>query len=84
MEDKHIPRMVSELGTPVHIPPVTDKTYSGCDLPSHLYSFSFNLNPNWSKELCDQPEILQCEQPIPRLLLLPTELTQNRYGGYRR
>jgi hypothetical protein len=33
---------------------------SGCDLPSHLYSFSFNLNPNWSKQLCEQPEILQC------------------------
>ncbi|KAK5049313.1 hypothetical protein LTR84_004242 [Exophiala bonariae] len=32
---------------------------SGCDLPSHLYSFSFNLNPNWSKQLCEQPEILQ-------------------------
>ncbi|KIX05945.1 uncharacterized protein Z518_03919 [Rhinocladiella mackenziei CBS 650.93] len=31
----------------------------GCDLPSHLYSFSFNLNPDWSKELCEQPEILQ-------------------------
>ncbi|OJZ79600.1 hypothetical protein ASPFODRAFT_66055 [Aspergillus luchuensis CBS 106.47] len=34
-------------------------TWRGCDLPSHLYSFSFNLNPNWSKELCEQPEILQ-------------------------
>ncbi|KAF6836749.1 monooxygenase [Colletotrichum plurivorum] len=31
----------------------------GCDLKSHLYSFSFNLNPDWSKELCEQPEILQ-------------------------
>ncbi|KAF4553588.1 Pyridine nucleotide-disulfide oxidoreductase-like protein 16 [Elsinoe fawcettii] len=31
----------------------------GCDLPSHLYSFSFNPNPNWSKELCEQAEILQ-------------------------
>ncbi|OAA63463.1 Flavin monooxygenase-like protein [Niveomyces insectorum RCEF 264] len=31
----------------------------GCDLKSHLYSFSFNPNPNWSKELCEQPEILQ-------------------------
>ncbi|KAL0932491.1 monooxygenase [Colletotrichum truncatum] len=31
----------------------------GCDLKSHLYSFSFNLNPNWSKELCEQAEILQ-------------------------
>ncbi|OAG43054.1 hypothetical protein AYO21_02673 [Fonsecaea monophora] len=31
----------------------------GCDIPSHLYSFSFNPNPNWSIELCEQPEILQ-------------------------
>lgn len=31
----------------------------GCDVPSHLYSFSFALNPNWSKALCEQPEILQ-------------------------
>ncbi|KAH9214487.1 monooxygenase [Leptodontidium sp. 2 PMI_412] len=31
----------------------------GCDIPTHLYSFSFNLNPHWSKELCDQAEILQ-------------------------
>ncbi|KAI8648281.1 hypothetical protein NCS55_01497300 [Fusarium keratoplasticum] len=31
----------------------------GCDLKSNLYSFSFNPNPNWSKELCEQPEILQ-------------------------
>ncbi len=34
---------------------------SGCDVPTHLYSFSFNLNPNWSKELCDQLEILECK-----------------------
>ncbi|KAI0894275.1 monooxygenase [Annulohypoxylon nitens] len=31
----------------------------GCDVASHLYSFSFNLNPNWSRELCEQAEILQ-------------------------
>lgn len=31
----------------------------GCDVPSQLYSFSFNLNPNWSKPLCEQPEILE-------------------------
>ncbi|KAF2146170.1 uncharacterized protein K452DRAFT_324192 [Aplosporella prunicola CBS 121167] len=31
----------------------------GCDVHSHLYSFSFNLNPDWSKELAEQPEILQ-------------------------
>ncbi|KPM43012.1 hypothetical protein AK830_g3538 [Neonectria ditissima] len=35
-------------------------TYPGCgsDVPIHLYSFSFNLNPNWSQELVDQKEIL--------------------------
>src|SRR3954454_17601342 len=28
-----------------------DNTYPGaaCDVPSHLYSFSFELNPNWSR-----------------------------------
>lgn len=31
----------------------------GCDVPSQLYSFSFNPNPNWSKPLCEQPEILE-------------------------
>ncbi|KAF7557823.1 hypothetical protein G7Z17_g488 [Cylindrodendrum hubeiense] len=35
-------------------------SYPGCgsDVPIHLYSFSFNLNPNWSQELVDQKEIL--------------------------
>ncbi|KAI8991772.1 monooxygenase [Mycotypha africana] len=34
-------------------------TYPGCacDIPSHLYSFSFELNPNWSKKYSDQKEI---------------------------
>ncbi|KAE8333967.1 hypothetical protein BDV39DRAFT_211999 [Aspergillus sergii] len=32
----------------------------GCDVPTILYSFSFNQNPNWSKELCEGPEILDC------------------------
>jgi cation diffusion facilitator CzcD-associated flavoprotein CzcO len=35
-------------------------TYPGaaCDVPSHLYSFSFALNPLWSKTYANQPEIL--------------------------
>lgn len=35
-------------------------TYPGaaCDVPSHLYSFSFALNPFWSKTYASQPEIL--------------------------
>lgn len=30
----------------------------GCDVPSHLYSFSFEPNPNWSRKYSQQPEIL--------------------------
>lgn len=30
----------------------------GCDVDSHLYSFSFNPNPNWSQRFAEQPEIL--------------------------
>ena len=29
----------------------------GCDVPSHLYSFSFAPNPNWSRTYSLQPEI---------------------------
>lgn len=37
-----------------------DNTYPGaeCDVPSHLYSYSFALNPNWTKMHAPQPEIL--------------------------
>ncbi len=36
-------------------------TYPGCacDVPSHLYSFSFAPNPNWSRAFSPGPEILQ-------------------------
>ena len=36
-----------------------DNTYPGaeCDVPSHLYSFSFAPNPDWSKSFSPQPEI---------------------------
>jgi cation diffusion facilitator CzcD-associated flavoprotein CzcO len=36
-----------------------DNTYPGCqcDIPSHLYSFSFAPNPNWSRLFPIQPEI---------------------------
>jgi cation diffusion facilitator CzcD-associated flavoprotein CzcO len=35
-------------------------TYPGaeCDVPSHLYSFAFALNPDWSKSFAGQQEIL--------------------------
>ncbi|MFI6644537.1 flavin-containing monooxygenase [Streptomyces sp. NPDC050504] len=36
-----------------------DNTYPGaaCDVPSHLYSYSFALNPGWSRSFSPQPEI---------------------------
>src|SRR3954447_11509785 len=36
-----------------------DNSYPGCqcDIPSHLYSFSFAPNPNWSRLFPTQPEI---------------------------
>jgi len=36
-----------------------DNTYPGCacDIPSHLYSFSFAQNPGWSRSYPAQPEI---------------------------
>src|SRR6266498_2021535 len=36
-----------------------DNSYPGCqcDVPSHLYSFSFALNPGWSHTYSPQPEI---------------------------
>ncbi|MGH2797680.1 MAG: flavin-containing monooxygenase, partial [Thermoleophilaceae bacterium] len=38
-----------------------DNSYPGCacDVPSHLYSFSFAPNPNWSRTYSGQPEIWQ-------------------------
>ena len=36
-----------------------DNTYPGaaCDVPSHLYSFSFEPNPDWSRHFASQDEI---------------------------
>jgi cation diffusion facilitator CzcD-associated flavoprotein CzcO len=36
-----------------------DNSYPGCacDIPSHLYSYSFALNPGWSRTFSPQPEI---------------------------
>lgn len=38
-----------------------ENTYPGaaCDVPSHLYCFSFELNPNWSRLYSPQSEIQQ-------------------------
>lgn len=45
-----------------------DNTYPGCacDVPAHLYSYSFRPNPRWSRAFAQQPEIqayiLQCTE----------------------
>src|SRR6266850_1743270 len=37
-----------------------DNTYpgAGCDVPSHLYCFSFERNPEWTRKFSSQAEIL--------------------------
>ena len=36
-----------------------DNSYPGCacDIQSHMYSFSFEQNPNWTRSFPSQPEI---------------------------
>jgi cation diffusion facilitator CzcD-associated flavoprotein CzcO len=45
-----------------------DNHYPGaaCDVPSHLYSLSFRLNPEWSSVYSPQPEILEYLQAVAR------------------
>ncbi|MEV6134657.1 NAD(P)/FAD-dependent oxidoreductase [Nocardia sp. NPDC051990] len=45
-----------------------DNTYPGaaCDVPSHLYSYSFALNPNWSRSFSKQGEIQRYIQGVAR------------------
>lgn len=45
-----------------------DNTYPGCacDIPSHLYSFSFALNPEWSRMFSPQGEIQRYLQDCAR------------------
>lgn len=43
-----------------------DNTYPGaaCDVPSRLYSYSFALNPNWSRAYSGQKEIQQYMEDV--------------------
>jgi cyclohexanone monooxygenase len=62
-------------------------TYPGlsCDVKSHLYSYSFNLNPHWSRLWSGQPEILKyferCaeEHGLQPHLRLGTEIRSARW-----
>jgi cation diffusion facilitator CzcD-associated flavoprotein CzcO len=51
-----------------------DNTYPGaaCDVPSHLYSFSFAPKIDWSRRFAGQPEILSyAEDLVDRYHLAP-------------
>ena len=69
-----------------------DNTYPGCrcDVPSHLYSFSFAPNPNWSSTFSPQAEILDyLKDCAERFGVLPhvrfdTELESAELGRRRR
>lgn len=64
-----------------------DNTYpgSGCDVPSHLYSFSFEPNANWSRKFAKQEEILHYMQhcaekyQITRLIQFNTEIVSANF-----
>ena len=64
-----------------------DNTYPGaaCDVPSHLYSFSFEPNPDWSRRYSPQPEILDyLERCVEKYGLRPslrlgTEVTRAEF-----
>lgn len=45
-----------------------DNRYPGaaCDVPSHLYSFSFSPNPNWSRIFSPQNEIWEYQKRVVR------------------
>ena len=66
-------------------------TYPGlaCDVKSHLYSYSFDLNANWSRLWSGQPEILdyfeQCAQryELGGNLKLNTEITSAHWDAQR-
>lgn len=57
-----------------------DNSYPGaaCDVPSHLYSFSFEPNPNWSRIFAPQAEIYAYLQHCARKYALASHI---RFGA---
>ncbi len=58
---------------------------AACDVPSHLYSFSFALNRSWSRTYAQQPEILDYLERVAddfdlrRHLMLGTRVSEARW-----
>jgi len=63
---------------------------AACDVPSHLYSYSFAPNPRWSKTYANQPEILAylekvaAEHGLGPYLRPNTAITTVRWSDTRR
>src|SRR5213595_3510418 len=64
-----------------------DNTYPGCacDVPSHLYSYSFAPNPDWShaygrrKEILDYLRTVAAEHRVERYVRFDTEMREARW-----
>ncbi len=67
-------------------------TYPGaaCDIPSHLYCYSFEPNPNWSRKFSPQPEIQayieRCTEKydVKRHIQLNTVVEEFRFDDQRK
>ena len=68
-----------------------ENTYpgSGCDVPSHLYCFSFHPNPDFSRAFATQPEILSYlqnfadSQRVTERIRFGAEVTRARFDTSR-
>lgn len=66
-----------------------DNTYPGlvCDIPSHLYRFSFAPNPNWSRTFSPGVEIYEYvrkvaeDNNVEEMITYNSEVTKLEYGG---
>ena len=60
-----------------------ENTYPGCacDVPSHLYSFSFAPNSEWTRTFSTQPEIWEYLRNVAREHGIDSHI---RYAGTRR
>nr|BFE86928.1 hypothetical protein GCM10020093_095290 [Planobispora longispora] len=62
-----------------------DNTYPGCacDVPSHMYSFSYELNPGWSRMFSPQTEIWDYMRDcVVKYGLTPTSGSARRSSGW--
>ncbi|PWR21926.1 flavin-containing monooxygenase [Zavarzinia compransoris] len=62
---------------------------AGCDVPCHLYSYSFEQNPDWSRRFAKQPEIIayieHCARKydLHRHIRFGTEVTEATFDEAR-